>query len=568
MKSSVSTNNVKEKNEVYVKFYGYKKPFYKFIFRSFIDIIGINQPVEYYNNLKRMNFEYKVLLLWKSFNLNVPTVLKKGNNFLELSKIEGKTLNQIFTKKFDINIVIEVFKDLNFRHTLAKEKKQPLFCHIDSNLKNIIFSDNKIFHIDFEMGREYEKLDKWMEREISKLLYSLMLNQTLENKNLILIKFSEIYTHKEVLNSLIESNLRNKVINNNEFRLSNILYDLNDILNVNKGIKIDFEVNKILVVYSGRFGDILLSTPVIRLLKEIWPNSLVTYLTHPKRYEILLNNDSFIHKVGFITSKKNSIEKYENYDLAIILNKDSESFIKQIFKITKNIIAYRVGNYDLEKKLLFTKKYPLQHSLHSVDMRLSLLDTLHKTVSSKKLIYKVSQVEDTFASNYMSKLNIQSKILIGIQANSFHTKSFRNWSISNFVDLCLKINENYENIYFLFFGSNDDVESVSKIHDEIKNSFIIAGKVSLRESAAIMSKVNLYIGVDTGPTHIMGTMNIPMIVMYHSFASSSLLKPLENDKFIAIDHPINQHGNDNVSMNDISVEEVFENIRILLKDIK
>lgn len=32
------------------------------------------------------------------------------------------------------------------------------------------------------------------------------------------------------------------------------------------------------------------------------------------------------------------------------------------------------------------------------------------------------------------------------------------------------------------------------------------------------------------------------------FASSNLLKPLENKKFIAIDHPLNEHGNDDVSM--------------------
>lgn len=563
---TVSTNHLEEKNNVYVKFYGYKKPFFKFIFRSFIDSIGMNQPVEYYNNRKRKEFEYKVLLLWDSYNLNVPKVLKNATDYLELSKIDGKTLEEIFTNSFDLDIVEKVFKDLDFRHSLAKDKKEPLFCHIDSNLKNIIYSDGKIFHIDFEMGREYEKLDKWMEREISKLLYSIMNNQSQENRNHILNKFVEIYSHKDILQTLISRNLRNKKIDESKFRLSNILYDLNDILDSNKEIKIDFEVNKILVIYSGRFGDILLSTPVIRLLKEKWPTSKITYLTHPKRYEILLHNDSFIDKVSYITSKKMGIEKDEKYDLVIILNKDNESFIKQSMKVSKNIISFRVGNYDLEKQLLYTKKYPLQHSMHSVDMRLSLLNSLNKVVSSKKLMYKISQDEDNFASKYLREFNLDNKILIGIQANSFHTKSFRNWSIENFVNLCLKINEDYKNVYFLLFGSEDDIVNISKIKEKINNSFIVAGKVSFRESAAIMSKINLYIGVDTGPTHIVGTMNIPMIVMYHSFASSNLLKPLENKKFIAIDHPLNEHGNDDVSMNDISVEEVFLNVKKVLKD--
>lgn len=564
---SVSMNNLEEKNDVFIKTYGYKKPLFKFVLRSTIDFFGVNQPVEYYNNLKRMNFEYKVLTLWEKYNLNVPKVLEKGKDFLKLSKIDGKTLFDIFNNSFNLNIIEKVFYDLDFRHTLAKKENQPLFCHIDSNLKNIIYSNDEIFHIDFEMGREYENLEYWMRREISKLLYSLMLNQTEENRNLILIKFIEIYSHKDILITLIEGSLKNKKINNKEFRLTNILYDLNNILNMNKNIEIDVNVNKILVIYSGRFGDILLSTPVIRLLKEKWPNSIITYLTHPKRTEILLNNEPLINNIGFITSNKISIQENEQYDLAIILNKDSESYIKQAFNFSKNVISFRVGNYNLEKKLLYTKKYPLQHSMHSVDMRLSLLDNLNIVISSKKLIYNISQFENDFAIDFLKKFKLENKVLIGIQANSFHTKSFRNWPIDNFIDLCLQINLSYKNIHFLLLGSSDDVDSILNINNKIENSTIIAGRVSLRESAAIMNKLSLYIGVDTGPTHIIGTMNIPMIVLYHSFASSKLLKPLENDKFIAIDNPIDQHGNEDVSMNEISVNEVFRNVqKIFLKE--
>jgi heptosyltransferase III len=559
---SVSKNILTEKKDLYIKKYKYKKPLIKFIFRSLLDLIGIKQPVEYYNNFKRMEFEYKVLSLWQKYNLNVPTVLKKENNTLYLSKIEGYTVEELLKKSFNLELIEKIFIDLESRHTLAKKEKQVLFCHIDSNLRNIIYSNNNVFHLDFEMGREYEKLEIWMEREISKLLYSLLHKENRENRDLILTKFIEIYSHKEIITNLIDKKLKNRIINNRKYTLANLLYELNDILNIDKKIELKSNINNILVIYSARFGDILLSTPLIRLLKEKWPNSEITYLTHPKRFEILLNND-FIDNVGTITSNKMSIKNI-TYDLSIILNNNAESFVNQALNISTNVIAFRTGNYDLDSKLLYTRRYPRQHSLHSVDMRLSLFNTLSNNLSSKKLLYTITDDENNFAIKYLQKVGIENKFLIGIQSSSFHTKAYRNWSIDNFIELCKKIDKKYKNVYFLLLGSKDDLPNIEEINNKINNSIIIAGEVSLRESAALMNKLNLYIGVDTGPTHIIGTMHIPMIVIYHSFASSKLLMPLENNNFIAVDHPIKEHGNEKTSINDISVCEVFEKVEKIM----
>lgn len=560
---SVSKNILYNKEGTFIKKYGYKKPFIKYKIRSFLDFVGFRQPVEYYNIIKRMNFEYKVLKLWSSHNLNVPKVLKKQDNCLYLSKIDGITIDELLREKFDLTIIEKIFSDLEYRHSLSLKENEPLFCHVDSNLRNIMFSNDEIFSIDFEMGREYEPIEKWMEREISKLLVSLLSRENRKNRDLILNKFIEIYSHKKIIENLIEQNLKNKTVNSKIYGLSNVLYDLNDLLHLNKKIEMKSKVDDILIIYSGRFGDILLTTPVLRLLKIKWPNSKITYLTHPKRFEIIENNE-FIDTVGFITQNKMSINK-SKYDLVIILNKEEVSFVKQALNVSKNVISFRTNNYDLDNKLLYTRKYPLQHSLHSVDMRLSLLKTLTNENFSKKLIYNVTKKESMFVKSFLDKNNLKNKYLIGIQSSSFHTKSFRNWSINNFIKLCMLIEKEHSDIHFLLLGSKDDENNVKEISKKISNSTIVAGKVSFRESCSIMSILNLYVGVDTGPTHVIGTMNIPMVVMYHSFASSNLLMPLENDKFIAIDHPSFGHGNENESMNDISVPTVFEKVNKIIK---
>jgi len=52
-----------------------------------------------------------------------------------------------------------------------------------------------------------------------------------------------------------------------------------------------------------------------------------------------------------------------------------------------------------------------------------------------------------------------------------------------------------------------------------------------------MNQLDLYVGVDTGPTHIMGALQRPMVALYHGYSPSSLLAPLEHPCLYVVDHP-------------------------------
>ena len=212
---SLSLNNVDYNDSVFIKTYGPKTPLWKYYSRSALDLIGFRQPVEYYNKRKRLEFECQTLKLWISYDLNVPKVIRKNSSDLHLSIIKGKTLNKIFTEfdDVDMDLVIKLINDVNYRHHLAFKYNEPKLCHVDANLGNIIYSDNKIFHIDFEMGREYESIGMWAQREISKLLISLLNNIPVSEKDNVVRLFCNIYEHNSVINSLIKSKLRKIKLN-------------------------------------------------------------------------------------------------------------------------------------------------------------------------------------------------------------------------------------------------------------------------------------------------------------------------------------------------------------------
>ena len=231
---SLSLNRVNQTDSVFIKTYGSKTPLWKYYSRCTLDLIGLRQPVEYYNKRKRLEFEYQTLKLWISYDLNVPEIIRKNSFDLHLSIIEGWTLYKIFTESNDIdmNLVTKLINDLNYRHYLAFKHNEPKLCHVDANLRNIVYSNNKIFHIDFEMGREYESIGMWAQREISKLLISLLNNIPVSERDNVVGLFCNIYEHTSVINSLITSKLRKIKLNrhkdsgNNNYALVDLARDL------------------------------------------------------------------------------------------------------------------------------------------------------------------------------------------------------------------------------------------------------------------------------------------------------------------------------------------------------
>jgi heptosyltransferase-3 len=117
------------------------------------------------------------------------------------------------------------------------------------------------------------------------------------------------------------------------------------------------------------------------------------------------------------------------------------------------------------------------------------------------------------------------------------------------------------------FGGPDDVARVAPFRDALPDHTVVyAGKLSLRETAAVMSEIGLYIGVDTGPTHLYGALKKPMVAMYHPSLPSALYKPLEHPALYVVDHPrAGPSASSNVAMAEISVDTVWERVEDALE---
>ena len=325
---------------------------------------------------------------------------------------------------------------------------------------------------------------------------------------------------------------------------------------------------KILVIIVSRIGDTLLTTPAIKSISGHYKDTEITVLAHPKRYTVL-QHLPFVHDVGFI-SKNTAIWKGrfgKKYDLAFVYGY-YKNLVIYALRVSNRVIAFKQGNNKINNRLYKSVEFPTSKDMHFVDVFMALPQAIEIHVDNKRLSLSLTKDEELFAENILTENKLSKKLLIGIQAVSFPTKAYRDWPTEYFLELCKKIFDKNPNVHFLIYGgrSEKEKEKLDWLFNGLSGYATSFIGMPLRETAAVMSKTRLYIGVDTGPTHIMSTFNIPMIVLFHCKHKSEIDGALEHPCYFAIDHPNKKNCSETSAMSDIAVKTVLEVVNKALND--
>jgi heptosyltransferase-3 len=299
----------------------------------------------------------------------------------------------------------------------------------------------------------------------------------------------------------------------------------------------------ILVINVCRIGDTLLATPALRALARAWPAARITALGHPNRVEVLEHLPE-LASVGGIT--KNSAAwrgrfSGHQYDLALVYGFD-EQLVRYALRVADRVVAFKQHDEALNARLFRAVEVPAFQVDHSVRLTLRLVDALGLPHAGYRLAYRTTEAEIRWAEEHLLALGATRTPRIGLQVASFPTKAYRDWPAGRFAELAQRLREQHSGAQFLIFGGPDDRERAGWIAGQLGTGcFVLAGTLSLRQTAAIMSRIHLYVGVDTGPTHIMSCFDVPLVGLYHCYSPSFLIGALEHPRFYPVDHP-RPHG--------------------------
>jgi heptosyltransferase-3 len=324
------------------------------------------------------------------------------------------------------------------------------------------------------------------------------------------------------------------------------------------------EPRDILYINVSRIGDTLLVTPAVRAVATRWPAARITLLAHPKREEVV-RQLPFVHHTGSIEKARSRLMGRlpgKPYDLAFVCNFDAP-LIEYALRVAHRVVAFRQPDESLNRRLYRAVEHPALQTTHAVDIQLMLPAALGVAPAGKALAYAVSDAESHWAQDFLARHSAAARHpLIGLQVASFPTKAYRDWPPAHFSELCRRILARWPTAHFLIFGGELEKDRTEALARELgAAATLCAGRLTLRETAALMNLVDLYVGVDTGPTHLMGALHRPMLALYHGYSPSRVLKPLDHPCLWAIDHPLADRCTPEADMADISVDRVWEAVQ-------
>jgi heptosyltransferase-3 len=320
----------------------------------------------------------------------------------------------------------------------------------------------------------------------------------------------------------------------------------------------------IVVINVSRIGDTLLATPALRALAARWPRAQLDFLGHPKRFEVVAHL-GFVHSVGGITKHRAPWRGWlgaKRWDLAIVYGFD-RPLVAYALRAAQRVVAFRQDDARLDARLQPCVEKPGFQSMHSVDHLLTLTRAVGAADASRRLAYVVTDAERAWAKAFLAqRIPAGASPLVGLQVASFPTKAFRDWPLESFAALCGRILDRWPGAHFLFLGGALEATKVSQVASRFPgHATVVAGQLALRQSAALMNELDVYVGVDTGPTHIMGALDRPMVALYHCRSPSHLLIPLERPRLYVVDHPrANGDSSPEASMAEIGVETVWRRV--------
>ncbi len=325
----------------------------------------------------------------------------------------------------------------------------------------------------------------------------------------------------------------------------------------------------ILVIHVARIGDTLLVTPAVRALKQATPDGRLTCLLHPAR-QALYENLPWVDELGAITPKTAWLRKRFNrkrYDYALVYGHDTP-LVRYALRAAGRVVAFRQGDDALDARLW--RAVPAPAALHAVPERLLLPEALGVTTTDFHLAYMPTPAERATARAWLTQHVFATGPLIGFQVASFPTKSYRDWPVESFIEIGRRLLADHAGAQILIFGGKESRAPAERIALALApHAQSVAGMLDLRATAALLAQLNLYIGVDTGPTHLAGALDVPMVALYHCRHRGAQLAPLGHEALAVIEHPASDREcTADTPMDRISVEAVWEQARRLLKNVK
>jgi heptosyltransferase-3 len=283
----------------------------------------------------------------------------------------------------------------------------------------------------------------------------------------------------------------------------------------------------ILLVQLGDIGDVVLSTPCIRALRDNYPRARIVVAVWDKAAE-LLEDCPWLDCVLAVTKQSRSLReefffqltffrKLRNFrfDLAIDLRTGTRGAILAFLSGAPQRLGFYAVDGKLWRNRVFTSLLHREYApdQHVVDYLLSLLEAFgFKTEQhAPELVVSGGKLGKT--EDFLKEEKIEpGSMLIAVQP--FSLWRYKEWGQEKYISLINWLIEK-QNATVLVTGSVPErprAEGIVRNCD--RRCYNLAGKTSIAMYAALLKKCHLFIGVDSAGLHIAAAVGTPTVSIF------------------------------------------------------
>lgn len=302
-------------------------------------------------------------------------------------------------------------------------------------------------------------------------------------------------------------------------------------------------INKILVFRLSSIGDIILTTALLRCLRNEFPHAQIDFVVK-KQFAPILRCVPYISNVieldtkqGFvgIESLKNQLHA-NHYDAMLDIHKNWRSFY--IRKTINANCTYTFNKHVFRRWVLTTFHKDIYKEVRPVYLR--FIDAaapigVKPDGEGTELIVPqdiLQSVDNIYATNH---LDISKPIIAFCPGASFTNKQ---WPTEKFAELAKRIVSDLDIQVVLIGGKNEQVMCDTIIEQSSPKVVSLAGALDLSQSIAALSRVKATVANDTGMLHASEALGVPVVGIYGATARQFGYYPiLPTSKVAEVDLP-------------------------------
>lgn len=281
----------------------------------------------------------------------------------------------------------------------------------------------------------------------------------------------------------------------------------------------------IALINLGYVGDVINTSPVCIELKKKYPDSKLIFITLKSAFEtakclpgideVLIYDRRGEHKgLKNLIKLGLSIRKSHKIDLAILL---TDSFRSAFFALLIGA-KRRLGRACQGRSFLLTQTIPFiqeekDMKIHVSEHYMRLLKPFGLYIPDYKFGFNYSEEDIQYIESSLKTLGWKNEKLIGLcPCARLEGKNWWPEDTAEFIDI---VNKNTD-FKVILVGDTAAKTFTEKIKEAGCNNFYdMSGKTNISQLAALISKCEKFVSVDTGSMHLAFALDIPTIALFY-----------------------------------------------------